>query len=334
MTSRHRSEVRVAIDGPAHDESLSSLLDRSASFWGVDRSAMAAALEFGLDDGDADAPSQAALHTLSLATGFSATRLDTHRIASDVSWLFPEQRIGYCPCCWAEDAAQGRAPYFRRAWAACAAVACDRHGCLLYAWDVDAQGCRRPPPPGRSARLNAQWRADLTHAEQALDRRGLETLTGFASRAHVAIERGDAWPSNWRGDAAAGRALTELLTTNPAPFPERLVMDRLVPDSGDARWFSGNRRATRSRVESEPSPMQRLGDPAMRRTAWWLMARTLVIGWAPLPVRGTYGICTNIESWWRRRVGSVVSGHARRTYADVGRALGLADQTTGDLFAI
>lgn len=80
--------------------------------------------------------------------------------------------------------------------------------------------------------------------------------------------------------------------------------------------------------------MQRMGDPALRRTAWWLMARTLVIGWPPLPVRGTYGICTSIESWWRRRVGSVVSGHAQRTYVDVGRALGLADQTTGDLFAM
>lgn len=228
MTLRHRSEIRVAIDGPADDESLSSLLDRSASFWGVDRSAMVAALEFGPADDDPDAPSQAALHTLSLVTGFSAARLDMHRTASDVCWLFPEQRIGYCPCCWAEDAARGRAPYFRRAWAACTAVACDCHGCLLYAWDVDARGCRRPPPPGRSARLNAQWRADLTHAERALDRRGLETLTGFAAQAHVAIERGDAWPSNWRGDAAAGRALTQLLTTNPAPFPERLLMDRLV----------------------------------------------------------------------------------------------------------
>lgn len=82
MTSRHRSEVRVAIDGPAADESLSSLLDRSASFWGVDRSAMVAALEFGPADDDPDAPSQAALHTLSLATGFSAARLDTHRIAN------------------------------------------------------------------------------------------------------------------------------------------------------------------------------------------------------------------------------------------------------------
>jgi len=334
MTSRRRNEVRVAIDGPAADESLSSLLDRSASFWDVDRSAMAAALEFGPNDDDPDAPSEEALHTLSLATGFSADRLATHRIASKVDWLFSEQRVGYCPCCWAEDAAQKTAPYFRRAWAACTAVACDRHGCLLYAWEVDTQGCRRPPPSGRSARLDAQWRADLTHAERALDRRGLETLTGFAARAHVAIDCSHTWPSNWRGDAAAGRALTQLLTTNPAPFPERLVMDRLVPDSGDARWFSGHRRATRSRVESELSPIQRIGDPALRRTAWWLMARTLVIGWPPLPVRGTYGICTSIESWWRRRVGSVVSGHAQRAYADVGRALGLADQTTGDLFAM
>lgn len=333
MSARPRLGIHVAIDGPAADETLSSLLDRAASFWGTDRSALAAALAYGADDDDPDAPSPAALAALSDATGFPRERLQERVIATGPGWLRPEQRIAYCPRCWAEDAEQGRAPYFRCRWARCTALGCDRHDCLLYAWEVDAQGRRQLPPSGRSTRLEAMWRADLVHAERSADLRALHTLTSFADRAHVVLHGADAWPVGWRGNAAAGRALTQLLTTNPAPFPERLAMDRLVPDSGDSRWFAGHRRASRSTVRDEPGPVRRLGDPALRRTAWWLVARTVVVGWPPLPVRGTYGVCTGIESWWRRRIGGAVSDHARRAYADVGRALGLAELTTGDLFA-
>jgi hypothetical protein len=177
MKSRPSRLIRVSISGPAPGETLSSLLDRAASFWGMDRSEMTAALTHGKGGGDPDAPSPAALHALAMATGFPPHELDEHTTRNVHGLLHWEQRIAYCPRCWAEDVRRGGVPYFRQTWAYCAELACDFHGCLLYAWGKDMHGCRCPlPVPWRSAHLDALWRADLVHAESHKDRRALSTL--------------------------------------------------------------------------------------------------------------------------------------------------------------
>lgn len=329
----HGTDVRVSIDAPAADETISSVLDRAAAFWRVERLTLAAELGFGAGDEDLDAPSKRSRHALANATGFSIDVLNGLEISSGPDWLHSECRSAYCPRCWKEDVQQGRSPYFRRTWASCAALSCTNHACLLYAWETDRTGRRRPPPQReQSNRSGTLWLEDLIHAESSKELRSLDSLAAFASRAQSAFQERTPWPTNWRGCVATGRSLMNLLAKNPSPYPERLAMDRLVPDCGDFRWFAGHSRAAEPIHALNIEPIAQIGSPALRRTAWWLTARTLVPGWAPMPIRGHYGVCGDVRSWWARFVGNAISTHARREYHQLGTALGLGSEGTGDLF--
>lgn len=326
-------QVRVAIDGPQPDETISSVLARAAMFWDVERWVLLESL--GVTTTDWDHPSEPALQGLAEAIGVRASVLQALTVASDQGILPVDRRIAYCPSCWAEDVAQGRAPYCRRAWASCAAIACPVHATPLYAWDVDVRGERRPLPALEAARQRSEtWHADLAHAQTPGLHRDLQPLAAFAQTAQAALDGDIPWPAGWRGDRPTGLALVRLLTTNPAPFPDRLVLDRLLPVAGDSRRFAGHRRASASVSSDTGTAWLAFGDPAIRRTAWWLLARTLVVGWPPLPIRGAPSVYLTGEAWWNRGVRPAVSGYAQHAFCEVGDGLGLtAPGQTLALFA-
>jgi hypothetical protein len=330
-----KPSIHVAIDAPAPDETLSSVLDRAASFWGVDRSAVVAAMELGGGICDPDAPSPAAMSAIASTTGFSEESLDALVMDDSDELVLPARRISYCPKCWAEDWAQRRDPYFRRSWSYVASLMCERHGTLLYAWETDARGNRLSPPTRiRPHPSDAVWQSHVTHADHETDMRILKPLVAHASHAIATFRDAAKWPIGWRGNSETGRALIALLATNPAPYSERLAMDRLVPRGPDMQWFAGHRSSSRTTPSvCALAPIRRIGNPAYRRTLWWLIARTIVVGWSPLPIRGGYGVCIDIERWWRISVGNAISDHAVQAYRNLGHALGISGQgPIGDLF--
>lgn len=322
MNACAKSSVRAAIGPPASDETISSVLDRAANFWGIDRPSLLAAVGASSCGEDDDAPSPITLGAIAEMTGFPPASLAPLTVPDSAQQLQTGHRGGYCPRCWADDVAQQREPYFRRSWASCAALACDLHGNLLYAWEVDNGGLRRPPPVMRYPDEGI-WLSDLAHAASAINACLLKPLLAFARHANAALNDAAAWPIEWRGTPETGRALIRLLTNNPAPYSEHLAMDRLVPEGPDARWFSGHRRASKGGVVDSPvTPLHQMADPAIRRTLWWLLARTVAKDWAPLPLCGNYSTCADSESWWCVFIGSAVSAHAECSYQGLGRALG------------
>ena len=324
MTMRPR--VKLAIAGPAIDESISSFLDRAANFWDISRSAMAADIGFGIEDEDPDAPSPKAIVALAEAAGFPSRVLENQVIEDGSAWLHCDRRLAYCPLCWHDDMEQGRAPYFRRRWAISSALVCDLHCCLLYKWDTDVQDRRLPPIAADLTRdADVIWRGDLDHASRFVWTGVIEALATFTNRANAVVAGNGKWPGEWRGDASTCRTLMQLLVSNPSPLPERLAMDRLVPTDRDSRCFAGHRYVTRSGFSGELA-FRRLGDPALRRTAWWLLARTLVADWPSRQIVGEYVILTDSRSWWVRGVGPAVSGHARAAYLELGQALGFSHE--------
>lgn len=317
-----RQRIKLAIDGPAPDESISSFLDRAASFWGISRSAMAAAIGFGIEDEDPDAPSRKTIAALAEAAGFPSRLLEDKVIEHGSEWLGCDQRVAYCPLCWRDDLEQGRAPHFRRRWALSCALVCEVHCSLFYKWVTDARNQRRPPlAEGFTSDADIYWCGDINHASRFVLTEPIRALAAFAHRASAAVAGDDVWPDEWRGDASSCRSLMQLLASNPSPLPDRLAMDRLVPVDRDLRCFAGHRCATRSDSSSQ-SAFCRLGDPALRRTAWWLLARTLVTGWPYREIVGQYVALTDSSAWWLQGIGSAVSDYARSAYQQLGHSLG------------
>ena len=321
-----RQRIKLAIDGPALDESISSFLDRAASFWGISRSAMAAAIGFGIEDEDPDAPSRKAIEALAEAAGFPSRVLENQVIEDGSAWLHSDRRVAYCPLCWRDDIEQGRAPYFRQRWALCSAVVCEEHCSLMRKWITDA-GDRRLPPlvDGLHRDTDIFWQRDLDHANRFALTEPIRAIATFAHRASAAVVADDVWPDGWKGDASSCRALMQLLASNPSPLPERLAMDRLVPIDRDPMCFAGHRCATRGDSSSQ-SAFRRFGDPALRRTGWWLLARTLVPGWPPREIVGQYTTLIDAPAWWFQGVGTAVSDHARAAYLKLSHTLGFSPE--------
>lgn len=345
MTKSPWKAVRAAITPPAPDETFSSILERAAAFWDMDRSELIGSWMLNDicagDAAEADTPTpelRAALaHTIGVDEGALTPTTIEHG-----DWVVAGgHRIAYCPLCWEEDAAQGRDPYFRRAWCSLATVQCEQHVVPLRPWLKDARGGRCGPPARQGKHLSQERLAQcVQHARLWRDAPGnqllrdvLSEVSAFSSQA-IAVLKGDEFPARWRGDAQTLKDLVVLLTTNPAPFAERIPLDRLVPVVPDETLFGSRRRAAAPGTTQEGwDAIRQLGSPQVRRTLWWLVGRTIVPQWKPLPIRGSPGLCHDPEGWWGRRIESSVSAHSRLEARRIGSRLGFGvHEQIGDLF--
>jgi hypothetical protein len=184
------------------------------------------------------------------------------------------------------------------------------------------------------------WRDSVTYAGAWCDtgnqslHKVLAEIAAFSAQAMNAIQGGE-FPAHWRGDAQTLRDFIVLLTTNPAPFAERIPLDRLVPEVADERMF-GARRGTAAplSVRDGWEAARQLGSPQVRRTLWWLVGRTVVPQWKPVPLRGQPGICRDAHTWWKRRLEMSMSGHGIPEAQRIAARLGLRiPQQVRDLFA-
>jgi hypothetical protein len=345
MTPAPWKEIRVAIAPPADDETFSSVVDRAATFWGMERTGLMGSWMLNeaseAQAAEADAPTPDLLSVLAKTIGLEEETMRRTVVDHDETLVAAAHRVAYCPLCWVEDSEEGRGPYFRRSWCSLAAIGCERHGVPLYPWRRNSRGDRSPPPTQQSTGLHKEtWRQSVNHALQwrdASDNQPLRNLLSDISTFSMQVVetlRGGEFPRNWRGDSHALRDLIVLLTTNPAPFSERIPLDRLVPDVSDERMFGGLRRVAAPATSLDGwKAAGQLGSPQVRRTLWWLVARTIEPRWKPMPIRGLPGICYDSQSWWRRRIEASVSGHAQLQLRRVASRLGLLfPEQVADLF--
>lgn len=348
MKSLPGKVVRVPISPPAIDETFSSVLDRAAVFWGLDRETMISALvpyeASAAHAAEADSPTPALVSAFAAAIGAPPDLVLSTSIENESSTIAPGFRVAYCPLCWDDDKNAGRDPYFRRVWCAMDAILCAVHRIPLDAWATNTLGRRLPPPSAccESKRADELWLNGLDRARRWESDRNADVMrtivvatAGFSANAVAALSNSKMDRCDWRGGRDAIERVGLLLATNPAPYAEHLPMDRLVPDVACGYLFSGNRRAAApSTMEEGWEAVRRLGEPALRRTFWWLIARTVADEWQPLPIRRWAGACSGLESWWYRRVQPALNGHGLQVARDLERCLNISREgETEDLFA-
>ena len=346
MTQSPWKAVRAAITPPAADETFSSVVERAAGFWDMDRSELVSSWMLNdaaaADAVEADAPTADLLAALAHTIGVNGNVLRPTIIVDSDFAIAPGHRIAFCPLCWEDDVAQGRDPYFRRAWCSLAAVQCERHAVPLRPWIRDACGGRCGPPARNGTQLSQEfWARIVQHSRSWRESPGNQSLrdvlgevSAFSAQA-INVLQGAKFPARWRGDAATLKDLIVLLTTNPAPFAERVPLDRLVPEVADEGLFGGRRRAAVSSTTQDGwGALRELGSPQVRRTLWWLVGRTIVPQWKALPTRGLPGLCHDPQAWWKRRIEVSVSAHARREAQRIASCLDLhTHEQVSDLFA-
>jgi hypothetical protein len=346
MTKSPWKAVRAAITPPSPDETFSSVVERAAAFWDLGRSELIGSWmpndAAAADAVEADAPTPELSAALAYTIGVKEESLQP-TIVGNGDWVVaPGRRVAYCPLCWEEDAAQGRDPYFRRSWCSLAAVQCEHHAVPLRPWLQDARGGRRGPPARHGTHLCREiWLSSVEHARSWLEapsnqylRDVLSKVSTFSTQA-ISVLQGEEFPAQWRGDAQTLKDLIVLLTTNPAPFAERIPLDRLVPSVPDETLFGGQRRAAAPAARREGwKGVRQLGSPQVRRTLWWLIGRTIVPQWKPLPTYGVCGLCHDAQTWWKRRIEMSISAHSRLGVRSIASRLGLGThEQMGDLFA-
>lgn len=346
MTSMPWKGIRVAIAPPAHDETFSSVMDRAAAFWRMDRAGLMSSWMLretsAIHAAEVDAPTPALISALAHTIGVKEEAMRQTIVDPDDMLVAEAHRIAYCPLCWLEDSEEGRGPYFRRSWCSLAVIRCERHAVPLCPWPRDLYSGRCGPPMRQSIRFEDDiWRHSLNYATAWRDatdnqplRNALREIAAFSAQAIEALQGGE-FPIHWRGDVNALRDLIVLLTTNPAPFAERIPLDRLVPEVVDEQMF-GSRRGTAAPLSAREGwkAVRQLGSPVVRRTLWWLVGRTIVPQWKPMPIRGFPGICYDAQTWWKRRIEASVSGHALLEAQRVSSQLGLRiPEQIRDLFA-
>lgn len=160
---------------PMPGESISSLIDRQAQFWGVFRKELvhqAACINGMLALRDLDVCKKGDfLDIYAQKTGIDREMLEVLRAKRPEMLIRPTWRHAYCPICFFEDASAGHTPYFRLDWARIFLTHCRRHECPLFRWPrVSPDGTRKLPHgwfvgEGPDLRALPQFRRDLMLAK-------------------------------------------------------------------------------------------------------------------------------------------------------------------------
>lgn len=133
------------------DESISSLVDRQANLWGVNRSSLVLGITHGgigmAALGDLDVRSRLMfLDTYAEKTGIGRDALEEHCGDRSDPLLDLKDRDAYCPMCFFDDACNGYTPYFRLDWSRVFLTHCRVHQCPFFKWPhVSKDGTRKLP---------------------------------------------------------------------------------------------------------------------------------------------------------------------------------------------
>lgn len=185
------------ITAPGEDETLRSLVERADRVYDPppDGTYVWQESDCHVTPTSLDAPTARELRRLARMLGVRATKLHAHRLEDHPRLLQPAERRAYCRECVRADRAAGQPRTFRRAWARVFVLSCPKHGTPLQ-WaeprlaaitDHELVGTLEPPS------------ADVIDILRLIDT--------FACTLEDCLWRGDPWPTIWRGNPYAARAL-------------------------------------------------------------------------------------------------------------------------------
>jgi hypothetical protein len=141
--------IRLWIEPPFPDETTSSVLDRAAGLYEMDRERLISLLLPGErrwgHTRDWDYPLDHHRRAFAAAIGTSDPQDFGVGLWKSDSFLAPLARAVYCPRCFLTDLAIGRPPHFRWQWAIAFATACHRHRTPLMNWRWMRRFQRRLP---------------------------------------------------------------------------------------------------------------------------------------------------------------------------------------------
>lgn len=257
---------------PGHDESLRSLVERADRLYGKPPEEGYAwqSRPSGEKPSHLDAPTSRELIRLARMLGTSSCRLRAHCLEDGPHLLDVNERRAFCPRCLREDRSAGRPRAFRRAWARVLVVSCAEHDMPLH-W--------------AEPRLAAQVNFDLEPTPPELaetDWEVLRFIDAFARTLGACLWGDASWPKKWRGDPHAARALLIRCLTNLCWQRASLPIAQLwIPASlTEVVGFPSRRVAP---LHGSPwDAVRRIGRPAWRRAALWLVADQVIPG---LPAR-------------------------------------------------
>jgi hypothetical protein len=264
MSHDFTNHPRWWITGPEPDESLRSLIERAVNLYGSEGNDYRPHLSrhatpYGVSLDGLDTLSVHDVLAVARTVGVRPRDLFMHRLTDHPALLEEHERRAFCPRCWQNDMHQGRPPTFRRAWSGIFTLQCAIHAVPLH-W--------APNLPAGEVPLSI---LRLTPATKV----GKETLTlihGFARRLGDALYDHAPWPPSWRGSAFSARALLMRSTTNLGCLPEHLPLSSISADP-DLREFVGVPLHRNDPLQASPwEGVRRLGPPAWRRAAFWMVA--------------------------------------------------------------
>lgn len=275
---------------PGHDESLRSLVERADRLYGKPPKEGYAwqSRPHGERPHHLDAPTSRELLRLARMLRTSPHRLHAHCLEDGPHLLEVSERRAFCPRCLQEDRSAGRPRTFRRAWARVLVVSCTEHDTPLH-W--------------AEPRLAAKVNFDLEPSQPEFaetDWEVLRLIDAFAQTLEACLWGDASWPKKWRGDPHAARALLIRCLSNLSWQRALLPVAHLwIPTSlASVIGFPSRRMPPLHGVPWET--VQRVGRPAWRRAALWLVADQVIPGLSarcrPETIPTAYLAAT--DQWW------------------------------------
>lgn len=275
---------------PGHDESLRSLVERADRLYGKPPEEGYAWQNRpnGERPSHLDAPTSRELIRLARMLGTSSCRLRAHCLEDGPHLLDVSERRAFCPRCLQEDRSAGRPRAFRRAWARVLVVSCAEHDTPLH-W----------AEPRLAAEVNFDLEPKLPELAET-DWEVLRLIDAFARTLDACLWGGASWPKKWRGDPHAARALLIRCLTNLSWQRASLPVAQL--------WIPASLTAVVGFLPRRVPPLhgipwdavRRIGRPAWRRAALWLVADQVIPGLParcrPETIPAAYLAAT--DRWW------------------------------------
>lgn len=269
MTRTPDCRVRWWIPGPGPDESLRSVVERADQKYGGEREGLRQELvpratPLDITASGLDTLTARELQHLGHTIGVAPRALFAHRLPDHPMLLLDTERRAFCPACWQSDRMTGRPTTFRRAWAGVFCLSCPTHGLPLQWAELDR--CEMAERVMDAAHLPSSRRG----------RRVLALIEMFARTMDEGLQGLGVWPSGWRGNAVAARALLMRSVVNLGRLLEHPPFVNVAPLPDLAQWIAAPRRRIDPLQSSPWEAVRALGPPAWRRAALWMTTRYVI----------------------------------------------------------
>lgn len=242
---------------PQRDEALGSVVERAARFYECESACLWEKIHWDRQaEEDSDNPGCTTLYRLARCLGVRPASLCAHRI-EDAPWhLHHRSRQAVCPTCWKESETAIGAGVRVRSWSEALVTTCSTHRAPLV--QVRPGAVHWHPPAA---------------LEDPRDVAVLQLVEMFGRALCDALFRGCAWPVTWRGDAILARDVLSaaVSTGDPAAGFPQVNSICTTPALGAYIHGFAHHWAAPADVSGWQS-FRRVGDPAIRRAAIWIVA--------------------------------------------------------------